>query len=211
MLALAGTLIFASCTKDDTNGNALSYQLQTTSHATALQNSTSVVAWTSGSAFVKEIEFEAESEDKEIEYQAQINKRVNLFDPIATLGTIHVPAGFYEEIAFEVEIKLSAGEPAMVLNGNFVKGAQTIPVVLKVNEEVEIEVERENIRVEAGTALTVINTYHLSRLMRGITETMMSNATRNASGQIEISSSMNASLYNIIKANLNDMGEVEID
>ncbi len=128
-----------------------------------------------------------------------------------TLGVITIPSGSYEEIKFEVEIQPNGNEAAFQLKGNFTNALGLVtPVTLNVNAMIEIDSKQLNLTIVDGNNLTALTTLNLSSLTTGITESMYNAATR-TNGAIEISSTSNADIYNIILDNLKNCGGVEVD
>lgn len=209
----APAALLFSCNKDqDIPG--VTYQVRTANPSAAIIASTtgSTLTWNSGYASTVEIEFEAAKEGLEVEYKSEARKKVDLFSSLATLGTIVVPPGTYEDVEFEVEIQPTATDAALQLGGIFKNGSGvSTPVIFKLNETVEIESERENITITDASSLTALSTINLSFLTTGVSEDMLNAATRNSSGAIEISANTNTAIYTIMRDNLKSCGGVEID
>jgi len=201
-----------SCKKEkDTNG--ITYQLRSSSPSGPISGSMlgGTVQWTGGYASVVEIEFEAESNNIEVEYKSEVKQKINLFSPLSTLGVITVPPGVYEDIEYEVEVQSNGTDAALQLNGSYTNSnGLATPVVFKVSTALEIESEQANVTIVDGVDLTAHTTFNLFVLTTGVTETMLNNATRTA-GVIEISATSNTDMYNIIFDNLKKCGGVEVD
>jgi hypothetical protein len=201
-----------SCKKEkDTNG--ITYQLRSSSPSGPISGSMlgGTVQWTGGYASVVEIEFEAESNNIEVEYKSEVKQKINLFSPLSTIGVITVPPGVYEDIEYEVEVQSNGTDAALQLNGSYTNSnGLTTPVAFKVSTALEIESEQANVTIVDGVDLTAHTTFNLFVLTTGVTETMLNNATRTA-GVIEISATSNTDMYNIIFDNLKKCGGVEVD
>jgi len=207
------TLFFISCNKNDnTDSNSgIKYKLQTTNRSSIVGRiNAGNIQWTSGSGYATEIKFEAESNNREIEFKSQVPQRIDLFTGIITLGNITLPPGMYDEVEFKVELNSSGSNSAFELLGQFTSGSNTTPVVFKVNSPLEIETERNNVVITDNNSYTALTTLNLSLLTRGVTESMLNSAAR-TNGTILISSSTNTNIYSIILNNLHESDGVEFE
>ena len=210
---LSGTFILFSCQKQN-ESPAVSYQLKTSTTPAAISARTlgGSLQWTAGFANTIEIEFEAENNQLEVEYKSEAQSKIDLFNTLSTLGVVQVPAGVYDDIEFEVEIRPTTAEPALQLTGNYTNSNGVVtPVVLQVNEGMEIESEKENFLVSDGADYTALTTLNLSLISLGVTETMFNNAVRTADGKIVISANSNPDIYVVMRNNLTQCGGVEVD
>ena len=211
-LAASLVLFIYSCSKQK-DSSGITYQLKTSNSRSFVTGRVmqGVVQWTSGYASIAEIEFEAESNSAEIEYKTEIKQKFDLFAPLSTLGVINIPPGNYNDIEFEMEVQPNATDAALQLSGVFTNNSGTVtPVVFKLNAALEIEAEVSNVTIAPGNNFTALNTLNISLITTGVTETMLNNATRNG-GVIEISTTSNVDIYNIIFNNLKTCGDVEVD
>lgn len=216
--ALLIILLF-SCKKNN-ESSGITYKIKTTNRSTTVNRANQVspgdvniigrtmgiITWTSGFASATEIQFEAENENSEVEFESEARQRINLFSPLATLGNIPLPPGSYKEVEFQVELSPTATEPALELRGEF----NGIPVVFRINSALEIESELENITITQANDYNAIITMNLSLLTLGISETALNNASL-TNGEIIISGNSNTALYNIMIANLSNLDEVEFE
>lgn len=211
--AFGASFLLFSC-KKERQENGVTYQLKTSTPSatiTARTVGSGSIQWTGGYASVVEIEFEAKSNNVEIEYKSEARQKINLFSTISNLGLITVPTGTYEDIEYEVEVGPNGTDNAIQLNGNFTNGSGVItPVQFKLNKELEIESKQMNVVITDGAKMTAVTTLNLSLITTGVTESMLTNATR-AGGVIEISDTSNTEIYNIIYENLKKCGGVEVD
>lgn len=212
LLSIAVTLlIFTSCKKNTSGPAAVDFQLQAVNTTAALQRTTAAsIQWVSGTAITSSVKFEAKKNASEIEFNTTASQQVNLFSAVQnSFGNITLPDGTYSEIELKIQLNGSSATPALVLNGNFNNGTVNIPVVLMVTTPLLLKTESNNVTVSGGafTALTALN---LSSFTSGISTAMMNSATQ-SSGSIIISSSSNASLYNIIISNINQFHHTEFN
>lgn len=205
------TLFFISCKKGSDSASGIKYQLQTTNRTAVIGRiAAGNIQWTSGFGYATEIEFEAESNNLEVEYKSQVPQRIDLFTGITALGNITLPAGTYEEVEFEIHLNSSGSNSALELNGQFTSGSTTTPVVFRVSSPLEIETEKNNVIITDNNSYTALTTLNLSLLTTGVTESMLNNATR-INGTIILSSTSNANIYNIILNNLTNCDGVEFE
>lgn len=206
-------LIFFSCSKKN-ESSSLAYKLKTGNKSAVVNRLTAgAVNWTSGSAYVAKIEFEAEKNDvNEIEYEAFVNRKIDLFTPLTELASINLPDGKYDEIETEIELNTSAADTAFVLRGTFINSSSQIrPVLFYINQQLELKDEAENVTISGSDKkYTAITDFNLAMLTHGITEDMLNNAVL-TDGVIIISSNSNVNLYNIMFSAIQNMDSVEID
>ena len=219
VLAVTFPLIFLSCKKDNATNNPTSkstikFQLQTTNRSSVVNRvavtTAGNIVWTSGSAFASEIKFEAESNNQKVEFKSETPQHIDLFSPIATLGTINLPAGTYDKVEFKIELNPSGSDPGLQLIGQFTSGGVTTPVTLIVSGPLELKTEKENVVITDNTTFTALTTMSLSSLTNGVTENMLNNAVH-TSGAIVISASSNTDIYSILFHNFDDSDEVEFE
>lgn len=206
-------LVFFSCSKKNEN-SSLTYKLKTGNRSAVVNRlMAGAINWTSGSAYVAKIEFEAEKDDiNQIEYTALINRRINLFATITELSSINLPDGKYDEIETEIELAPAPADTAFVLHGTFTNSAaQSTPVLFYINQQLELKDEAENVTINGGGQNRIaITELTLSLLTQNVTESMLNSATRTG-GVIIISENSNASIYNIMLNAIHNIDSVEID
>lgn len=195
------------------SGNAstlISASPQSGSGTLARPQGTGTLAWTSGYALVKELEFEAEKDSMKVEFETDLNQKIDLFSPLSSLGVVEVPAGFYEEIEFQIEVGPGSGENALQLDGTYSSSGLSTPVSFRLNVPLEIESEKENILVAGAANYTALTTLDLSLIATGATDAMFANATF-TNGVIVISATSNTELFQIFYNNLRNCGGVEVE
>lgn len=208
-------LLFFACKKDsETSG--INYKLRTVNRSATIsqaapgdlhnQRTMGTITWTSGFASATEIEFEAETENTEVEFESGVNQKIDLFAPLSSLGIVTVPPGTYEEVEFEVHLSPTATDPALELGGTY----NGTPIIFRIDQPIEVEAEFEDVTINQGTDFTAIITLNLSLLTQGISDADLNGAAL-TNGEIIISSNSNATLYNTIIANLKELDEVEFD
>ncbi len=205
-------VFLTSCSKDKKDGS-LQYQLTTKNYQSTVNRvQAGSIQWTSGSAYALKIEFEAEQDDRlEVQYEARINQRIDLFSPLTTLGTLSLEPGRYDEIEVELDLASTPTDTSFVLRGTFTNSLSlATPVLFFISDMAELESEANNVVINGVNDYTVLTTLDLSLISRGVSETMLNNATR-TNGVIIISKNSNANIYNIILQNLDEMDSVEID
>jgi len=209
-LVALGSLI-VSCKKENnntSNGSNVSYQLVAADRSSTLgavntESSTlqtaAAINWTSGFANVTELKFEAKNKENDISYRSGTDRHIDLFNPIASAGTILIPSGTYDRVKFKLELAPTNNEPALELEGNY----NGTPVILRVSQPIEIKGAQQNVTVTDNNGYTAITDLNLSTLLNNVSANSLNNATR-TNGQIVISSSSNQNLYNRLVGNLRD-------
>jgi len=205
--------IFSSCKKEN-NAGQIGFKLQTanrTSQVSGRVASASIV-WNSGSVFADKVEFEAEKEDEfEISYEGRVRRKIDLFASVPQqLTNISIPPGTYDEISIEIDFTNNTGDTAFVLRGTYNNNGINTPVLLIINEVVELEAEAEAVTIGNDSDFRAITTFDLSQLTTGISGNALNNATL-TNGTLIISQNNNQAIYNIIRENLYDMDSVEFD
>ena len=222
---LGVTVILTSCSKDEAIGSGeLQYQVKpagftgtiastgTSSGLIGVVGSSNTLSFTSGSVNVSEIDFEAESETIEIEYELKKSLTIDLFNLSPILGSVNIPEGTYEEVELKLVLKKSTDNTIpLTLKGTYkdANGLST-PVEFYFNDEFEIEIEAENVLVQSNTDYIGLINLQLNKLLVNIGSNDISAATK-TNGVIVISSSSNLNLYNKFKSNLNAFGDCDFD
>lgn len=216
LAAIFFTAVFASCKKNKEE-SGVTYQMKTSNRSSNVNSMSGTdggtanringtINWTSGFASATEIEFEAENNNLEVDYESQARQKIDLFASISTLGSINIPAGTYEEVEFDVQLAPNGADAALELRGDY-NGA---PIIYRNNNVMEIKVEGNNVVIGQNNSYNAIINWDLSFMTQGISATALSLATI-TNGAIVISSSSNIALYNIITANLLLMTSVEFE
>lgn len=223
-ILLGSALLLSSCTKEDSTGGKLSYQVKPSNFTASVgstvsgsgllvtMNSNSSLTWTSGSLNISEIDFEAESNNLEIEYELKNLYNVNLFNLSPVLGNITIPDGTYDEV--ELKLKLTKSitpELPLTLKGSYTNSMGTkIPVEFNFNDEFEMEVEAEDLVVSGSTDYLALINVQLNKLMTNVSSADLNEAIK-TNGTIVISATSNTSLYNKLKANMNVFGDCDFE
>ena len=205
---LASTLFLNSCKKDNEE-SGVKFNVNSTGRSSTIGRpggTAGTLNWTSGFASASEIEFEAETGDREVEFKSVANQRIDLFAPLSTLGFVNIPPGTYKEVEFEIHLTTSPTAPALELRGTF----NTTPIVFRINTPIEIEAEFNDVTIGSAADYTALISLNLTRLTLGISDAALRNATLTG-GEIIISANSNAGLYNIMLANLKECDDVEFD
>ena len=221
---LGAVLILSSCKKDDSTGSGkLSYKVKPANFTASIGpsgslsglpvgiNTNSSLTWTSGSLYISEIDFEAESKNNEIEYEFKQGVNVDLFNLSPLLGSITIPDGTYDEVELKLELRKSTSNIPLTLKGTYTDGGGSkIPVEFYLNEDFEVEVEAEDLVVAGNKDYLGLINVQLNKFMTNVLSADLSNATK-ANGVIVISSTSNMNLYAKLKANLNAFADCDFD
>lgn len=175
------------------------------------------ISFTSGHIAISRLEFEAETENDslEIEFDLKQNTLIDFATGNTTpdISAISIPAGIYEEIEVEIELRESSEVPAIVLDGTYVApDGQSHSIRFEFNSEETFEVEREGMIVfeESQTAITQI-TFAPAVWFAGVTDEAMVNATKDADGVIVISSDHNPEIFDVVADGLDLASDLEIE
>lgn len=213
-LTLVSALAFTSCKKENLGGSGgYKYKLTTSNRSNTVGRvDGGTVTWTSGTAFVNLLKFEAKnSSGAEIEYKTPVSSQVDIFSSLAqVVGSISLPTGTYSEIEFKASMSSSGSIPALELNGSFTSGGVTTPVQFIVSSNLEIKSESNGVTISDASNYTALTTFNLTNMTAGITEAMLNAATKTG-GKIVISASSNTNLYNLMLARVDDCDHVEFE
>jgi hypothetical protein len=212
-LVLLGSLLFFASCKKNTGSSGFKYKLTTSNRSNVVGRlAAGNITWSSGYGSANLLKFEAKnSSGTEVEYKSTVSQHIDVFTSLATsVGTIDLPQGTYSEIEFKAELAPAGSDAALELTGTFTSGANTTPVVFTVNSPLEIKTEKNNVVISDNASYTALTTLNLSLLTSGITEAMLTRATKTG-GKIVISASSNTGIYNTMLANLDGCDEVEFN
>lgn len=215
--------ILSSCTKDDAIGSGkINYQVKSTGSTAKIESngiasglvgvtgSSNTLSFTSGSLNVSEIDFEAEKENMELEYELKKFMNIDLFNLGPVLGGISVPDGVYKEVELKLVLKKSTDNTVpFSLKGAYKDaGGATTPVEFYFNEDFEMEVEAEDVTISSSNDYIGLINLQLNELLSNISANDLSGANK-TNGTIVISSASNVAVYNKFKANLNAFGDCD--
>jgi hypothetical protein len=161
------------------------------------------INWTSGTADISRFKLEAKRNNNEVEISSKNITNVDLFSLSPSVVSTAIDTGTYKEIEIKVMLRKSTtSDLPLVLKGIYTTaGGASIPVEFDFNDNMEIKVEAENVVVDGTKNIRSILSMHLNKLFAGVSPQQIDAAPR-TSDVLVISSSINTSLYNKIKANL---------
>jgi len=218
-LAIIVALTVASCKKETNDGGQIGYRIKPLNPTATLANtngsvtvsSANTITWTSGAMIVSEIDFEAEKEGLEIEYELKQVNNVDLFNLSPVLGSVTIPDGTYNEVELKLDLRrTTSGAAPLVLKGDYFNssGVKT-PIEFHFNENFEIEVEAENVVVNSNDYTGIIN-IQLNKLLTNVRASDLSQVV-NTNGKIIVDGTSNTILYNKMKTNFNFIGDCDFD
>jgi hypothetical protein len=214
ILMLAGIMIFASCSKDESlrsssNSTAnIEYRLQLQS--TNITDS-SYLKYVSGQASVSDIKFEGTG-NKNVSYTSNIAKVVPIGYAIATLGNMDVASGTYNKIKFRMGFAPMAGSSAIEFNGTFAPGSGSpeVPFMIRVDQPFELEFEKQTpTEIEGNTEYIALGILKMDAITQAMPASVFSGATI-TNGKIVISSASNTNIYNAFWTVFQSLLKVEI-
>jgi len=204
-------LSFTACKKENNNGSntytpTLQYQLNATntSYSTARTTDAGTIVWTSAFAYPSMIKFEAKQNNLEVAFKSTNNDRIDLFAATAaSFGSFSLPAGTYDEIELKMTLDKKNGDPAMQLNGNVSNGLVSLPVMVQVDENLEMKTELHDVTIVNEDTYIAATTIDLADVTSGVTATMLLNADLTG-GVIMVNKFSNKDIYRSIVNNLRD-------
>ncbi|MEE4214700.1 MAG: hypothetical protein V2I34_06510 [Bacteroidales bacterium] len=219
--ALASIFILGGCEKDKTEGPSLGVEFEAVKIGTFLSDQSKALngelVINSGTILFESVEFEAESENELVEIEFELEGDVLFdFETVETtpdISSIAVPAGTYEEIEIELEIKDGGDTPSIVMEGVYTDQESTEhPFRFEYNADQTFEVEMEgSIVFEADVSFIALVTIDPASWFSEVTDNDMTSATKNEDNLIVISSTSNVSIYNTVSAGLELASEVEFE
>jgi hypothetical protein len=218
---LLATTSLISCKKDSTSSASLtpqvSFALSTDNAITtfavspgsngltvsAVSTGAASVKWTAGTANIARFKLEAKKGNTKIEITSKNLSNVDLFSISPSLISSTIDTGTYKEIEIRAELEKSTSTTLpLILKGSFTTASGlVVPIEFDYNDNATIKAEADNVVVDGKTDLTTILNMHLNKLLAGVTAADI-DATTRTSGTILISGTINASLYNKIKVNI---------
>lgn len=175
------------------------------------------LTFTDGYIAISRLEFEVEAENDSIEreFELQQNTIIDFATGATTpdISNITIPAGTYEEVEIEIELREDSEEPAILLNGIFTSSdGVEHPIRFEFNSHESFEVEREGVIVleENQVAVTQI-TFDPVLWFAGITEADLANVTADSEGVIVISATQNTEVFEKVADGLDLASEVEVE
>ena len=215
-ILFCSALLLSACSKEEnTSGGKISYKMEPVNLTASVGatvsesglivdiNANSSLTWEAGYVTIHELDFEAKKENSEIEYKLSKPVTVDIFKLDQEFGSIKIPAGTYEEIEFELELKKQTTGNVFAVSGIYkdASGTET-PVEFNYNEDVNLKLEVENLTVTTSEDYTGLLTLQLNKLASHLSSADFDAASKNGTGTIVISSTSNTGLYNKIKAGL---------
>ena len=162
----------------------------------------------SGTASVSMIKFEAKNAGSEVEFKSNVNRSIDLFNDTSILGNIKIPNGTFTEVEFKAQLTPINNNPALEIKAQATIGANTLNVIFRANENIEIKGEKANVTLTDSTLHKAITSINTSSIFQGIGGMALSNAVL-TNGDLLITSSVNQDLYKIIVKNLKDLNDEE--
>lgn len=226
MMLVVLTLGFFACQKENTTVNTgpsslgvkiqavnKSYSLPVTSDGTkSAMATTSTIDWDTAQIVVSTIKFEARlkslithRDSIEISYKWNGPQVTDLMDSTITFGNFVLQPGLYDQMVISVSgSRKDAGDnPVFYMHGTYTNDSQTsIPVKVKVNEDVMFKTEQDSIEVTGESVdFTSYVQLYLDQLLTGISPSAFDNASL-TDGIIVISEERNREIYRTILHNL---------
>jgi hypothetical protein len=164
------------------------------------------VQWTSAKASATQLKFEAEKGGSEVEFKSNVQQTVDLFNAVANLGNLSIPAGTYDEVELKAVLNPSGNTPALEMTGTVTTGGGTIPVVFTASETIELKGEKKNVTLSGSSLQQADIPLNFALLVRGLTAADFENASQTG-GKILVTSASNNGLYAKLLKNLRELKE----
>ncbi len=167
------------------------------------------VTWTSGVANISHFQLEAKKHGVETEITSNTLTHVDLFALTPAFISANIDTGTYSEIEVRVVLsKTTTADLPLTLKGNFTTASGLVlPVELDFNDDAVIKAGSDNVVVDGGKDLVNKLSMHLNKLLWNVSSQELDATTRGSANGILISSTVNVSIYNKIKANLTSCSE----
>lgn len=217
MLLMGG--LIASCSDDEISQPVVELKFNTNNSSTSIPTGrvqANALTFTSGFITLREIEFEAETDETD---SIEVNIEQIVVIDFATgettpdLSSFVFPAGVYEEIRVELELQDENDIPSVVIEGTFTDSNNDIhPIRFEFNSGETFEVEKEGrITFTEGAQVIAQVTFDPGVWFLGVTSADLEAATKNAEGVIVISETSNTEIFSIAADGLDLATEVEIN
>lgn len=225
LLVLAVTFVSCSPESDLTPESQIGVQFHTVhsdlstqanSKDAQLKSASGSLTFTTGYIAIGKLEFEAEADNDsiEIEFELEQNTIIDFATGFTTpdISNIYIPAGTYEEVEVEIELREESEEPAILLYGTYTTpdGVQH-DIRFEFSSEESFEVEREGvILLEEHQVAVAEITFDPVAWFAEVTDENLENATKETDGTIVVSSSQNVEIYGIVADGLELASEMEM-
>lgn len=229
LMGIAGLAVLSSCEKSEKEisepASSVNFKFMATNddnifgmnpERDAVTEETGVFTWTGGTAYVDLIKFEAKGDEK-LKFKSTVDQNVDLFAAWASLGSIQVPVGTYQNVEFKISLKPTEDHPALQLMGTYANNGVTTPIHLIVDQAFTMKFEKKTPTViSADMDHEALAALSLKWLAENIDENILLNAEK-VNGTVVLSKDVNAQLYELLwKAALafdesNDMLKVKFN
>jgi hypothetical protein len=218
MATLSALIILAGCEKESSHEPRLRLEFETVKTGTMLTPLKAMdgeLVFNSGTIVFESVEFEAEAENDlmEMEFERDGDVVLNFATGETTpdISYITIPAGTYEEVEIELELKDDGAEPAIVLEGVYTDLEGTdhqIRLEFNSGETFEVEIEG-TIVFEADVTFLAQVTIDPAAWFLGVSDQDFTSASKDDSDVIVISSTSNTAIYDVVANGLELASEVE--
>ena len=158
--------------------------------------------WTSGFANPTQVKFEAKQKGTQIEYKSTNTSQIDLFAPVAVdFGGFVLPAGTYKEIELKLRLDNNGSIPALQLAGTYTDNMGTIPILIQIYDEMELQTEVKDVTIDNATTVAAITDLDLASYTNGVAGAVI-RAGVLTNGTLVISKDSNKTLYNMIVSNI---------
>lgn len=181
------------------------------------QAATGTLSFTEGYIAISKLEFEAEADNDsiEVEFELKQNTLIDFATGATTpdISTISIPAGTYEEVEVEIDLREDSEEPAILLFGTYIApdGVEH-SIRFEYSSDESFEVEREGVIVFAESQIAIAQiTFDPITWFAAVTDDNYVNATKDTEGVIVISSTQNTEIYDVVADGLDLASDIEME
>jgi len=211
--------IVVSCNDDEMTNPTVSMNFKTNTSdfgVRAQANQANTLQFTSGTIVLREIEFEAETEEGDsievnIEQIVEVDYATGATSP--DISNLVFPMGTYVEARVELELQDENSDPSVVVEGTFTDADEVAhPIRFEFNSGETFEVEKEGNVVFGESAMIIAEiTFDAEAWFAGVTIGQLTAATKNSDGVIVISETSNPDIFDIVADGLDLATELEIE
>lgn len=214
---LAAPVLFFGCEEEKKSGGNLIISTQGVQQGVTLRQATAPsLVFNSGYVVVREVVFDGEKENDDIETSISFTEeRITTIDMMTGVANppfeMNIPAGTYTSVSLGIEIQDETAKPSVVATGTFTNatGAAT-PIRFEFNSGEVFEAESDDVSVTlfADTPVTAKISFDPHAWFSTVTIAQLNDAVR-TNGVIIISETSNRAIFDIVADRLDDLTDAD--
>jgi hypothetical protein len=217
-LLITGLLGLSACSEDEVSQSVVQIKFNTVNSASSIPSgrvAANSLTFTSGYIKLREIQFEAETDEAD---SIEVNIEQIVVIDFATgqttpdLSGLTFPVGTYAEVEVELELQDENNVPSIVIEGTFIdRNDNSHPIRFEYNSGETFEVEKEGrITFAEGASVLAEVTFDPGVWFLDVSSARLEAATKDSEGVIVISSTSNPDIFETAADGLDLASEVEI-